>query len=75
MQVPRLCFFHKFSVVAPDPFALSGVPKGRGRFEIAPGPQSEGEPKMQNLTIAAMTGQAKSSGPKMVKGPIKMPLK
>ena len=25
---------------------------------------------MRNLNIAAMTGQAKSSGPKMVKGPI-----
>ena len=49
---------------------LRGV--GGGLFEIAPPPpglQSKGGPKMRNLTIAAMTGQVKSSGPKMVKGP------
>ena len=53
----------------------SGVPEegrggGEGCLKSPPGPQSEGGPKMRNLTIAAMTGQAKSSGPKTVKGPI-----
>ena len=33
-------------------------------------PEGGGVPKLRNLTIAAMIGQAKSSGPKMVKGPI-----
>ena len=52
---------------------ISGVPEGGGGggcLKLPPGPQSEGGPKMRNLTIAAMAGQAKSSGPKMVKGPI-----
>ena len=44
--------------------------RGGGCLKSPPGPQSEVGPKMRNLTIAAMTGQAKSSGPKMVKGPI-----
>ena len=49
---------------------LRGGGGGGGCLKLPPGPQSQGGPKMRNLTIADMTGQAKSSGSKMVKGPI-----